>query len=78
MARERDDTAKQLREFIKRAQDQLEDLHDKSKDFVEDAGERKQSLEEFIRENPLLAIGGAFAAGWVIGRLLKRTKRRRR
>lgn len=78
MARARDDTAKKLREFINKAQEQLDDLQDKGKDFLEEAGEHKESLEEFVKDNPLLAIGGAFAVGWFLGRLFKRTTVRRR
>ena len=77
VARSKDDTAKQLREFIRKAQDELEDLQDKGKDVLEDVHDRKESVEDFIKENPLLAIGGAFVAGWFIGRLLKRSRRRR-
>ena len=76
VARKHDDAREQLREFIRKAQEQLESFHDKGRGFVEDAQERKESVEDFIKENPLIAIGGAFAAGWFIGRLLKRKKRR--
>ncbi|MBD3209295.1 hypothetical protein GF367_02665 [Candidatus Woesearchaeota archaeon] len=75
MARSRDDTAKKLKEFIRQAQDELEDLQEKGEGVLDDARDRKESLEEFVKDNPLLSLGVAFVGGYFLGRLFKRVRR---
>ncbi|MBN1275526.1 DUF883 family protein [Candidatus Woesearchaeota archaeon] len=75
MARARDDAAQELREFIKKAQEQLESLQDKGKDLLEEAKDKKETAEDFVKDNPLLALAGAFAIGYLAGRLLKRRRK---
>ena len=75
MARHKDDTAKELRSFLKKAQEELGKFQDDNKDVWEEAVDHKESTQEFIRKHPLLAVGGAVVAGYFLGRLLKRGRR---
>ena len=48
----------------------------KAQDGVE-AGKKKASelgneVEKFVNEKPLMAMGAAFAAGWVVSRIMKK------
>jgi len=47
----------------------LRERLDEARSLVEE-GDRR--LREFVNEQPLLAIGGALLAGYLIGRLLRR------
>ncbi|MFP4524261.1 MAG: hypothetical protein ACLFO2_03045 [Candidatus Woesearchaeota archaeon] len=75
MARRKDDTAKELRSFLKKAQEELEKFQDDNKDSWESAVERKETAEEFIRKHPFISVGGALVAGYFLGRLFKRRRR---
>ena len=49
------------------------ELGDKAKEAAPDsAGEGVQQAQHLVRENPMPAIGGAFLAGFVLGRLMSR------
>jgi ElaB/YqjD/DUF883 family membrane-anchored ribosome-binding protein len=74
MAKSQDDVAKELRDFIKRAEEQLEGLEDKGKHAFSEIREREESFEDFVKKNPLLAVGGALVVGYALGRMLKRGK----
>ncbi|MBW2982818.1 hypothetical protein KY327_00780 [Candidatus Woesearchaeota archaeon] len=75
MARQKDDTAKELRSFLKKAQEELEKFQDDNKSAWEGAVERKETAEEFIRKHPFISAGGALIAGYFLGRLFKKRRR---
>ncbi len=79
MARKSDDSARQLREFIAQAQEELNNLQEHGKEKLgkvrEDYGDQLQSIDDFIRDNPYLAIGGALLLGYFVGRITKRRRK---
>ena len=75
MTGRKDDTAKELRSFLKKAQQELERFQDDNKDVWEDAVDRKETAHEFIRKHPFISVGGALVAGYFLGRLFKRRRR---
>lgn len=75
MVHKKDDHAKKLREFISKAQEQLEEFEQEAQDAYEDVRDNKGSVEEYIRKNPLVVIGGAFVIGYVLGRFHRGRRR---
>ena len=63
------------REYTERARDYIGRARESARHFGEGgldvAGRLSDDLEEFVREEPWLAIGAAFAVGYVMARLLR-------
>ena len=55
-------------EMAAHAKSTVEEKYDIGK---EKAADLATKVEEGTRKNPLLAVGGAFAAGWILSKLLK-------
>ena len=72
----KNDQREQLLSFIKQAQEQLQAIEGEGKELLDETIEKKDEIVSFIEEHPLLATTGAFIAGWFLGRLFKRTKRK--
>lgn len=79
MAKNSNDSAKQLREFIAQAQEELENLTEQGKEKVDKTkdtyADQLQSIDEFIRDNPYLVVGGALLLGYFVGRITKRRRK---
>jgi hypothetical protein len=66
-------TANQDNGLIDEGREKLSDLADKGMDYVVSANSR---LADFVRDEPLIAVAGAFAAGYVAARILNSLTRR--
>lgn len=60
---------RETRDRLQKSYSDLEQTYDQTRARVEEFNER---AVDFIRENPALAIVGAVAAGYIIGRLASR------
>jgi len=59
--------------LIDEGRDKLNDIADRGMDYVSSAN---SFLTDFIREEPLIAIAGAFAVGYVAARILNHLTRK--
>lgn len=50
----------------------LDQAHLKGKRIANNLAGKAKDVEDWIKNNPLLAIGGAFALGYLIGRMRRR------
>jgi len=57
------------RDYAGTARDYARDYADKGLDA---AGRVSENLQEFVRQEPWIAIGAAFAVGYVMARVLRR------
>lgn len=55
--------------LIEEGREKLNDFADKGRDYVSSAN---SVLTDFVRDEPLIAIAGAFAVGYVAARILNR------
>jgi ElaB/YqjD/DUF883 family membrane-anchored ribosome-binding protein len=60
-----------LGEMVDRARDNVEDFAGRARDAIQTAD---RTLQQKMRENPLLVLGIAVGVGYVIGRIFSRVR----
>ncbi|RME74754.1 MAG: hypothetical protein D6785_15535 [Planctomycetota bacterium] len=46
----------------------------KAKEYKDEAGEEIESFRRWVKQNPLIAVGLAFGAGYVVGKTFAKKK----